>query len=135
MSIAKVRTALEIALHTMTPALATAWENQDFSPTPDTPYQAAHLIPATPENSTMGDRHYRERGIMQVTLSYPVNGGSSAAMARAELIRSTFFRGASFTSGGVTTRISAKPEVGRGMVVNDRWVLPVSIRYFADVFA
>lgn len=135
MSAAKVRAALEIALHTMTPALATAWENQDFSPTPGTPYQAAHLLPAPPENPTMGDNHYRERGILQVSLNYPVNGGAAAAMARAELIRATFFRGASFTSGGVTTRIPTKPEIGRGVVVNDRWVLPVSIRYFADVFA
>ena len=134
MSAAKVRAALEIALHTMTPALATAWENQDFSPTPGTPYQAVHLLPATPENPTMGDDHYRERGILQVSLNYPVNGGAAAAMARAELIRATFFRGASFTSGGVTTRIPAKPVIGRGIVVNDRWVLPVSISYFADVF-
>lgn len=135
MSIAKVRTALEIALHTMTPALATAWENQNFSPVPGTPFQAATLLPATPDNATMGDEHYRERGILQVSLNYPVNGGAAAAMTRAELIRATFFRGASFTSGGVTTRISATPDIGRGVVVNDRWILPVSIRYFADVFA
>ncbi len=134
MSVAKVRTALEIALHTMAPALATAWENQNFSPTPGVPYQAAHLLAATPDNSTMGDGHYRERGILQVSLNYPVNSGTAAAMARAELIRTTFFRGASFTSSGVTTRISATPVIGRGMVVNDRWVLPVSISYFADVF-
>jgi hypothetical protein len=135
MSAAKVRTALEIALHTMTPALTTAWENQDFSPVPDTPYQEVHLLPALPDNPTLGDDHYRERGILQVSLKYPVNGGAAAATARAELIRATFFRGASFTSGGVTTRIPTKPEIGRGMVVKDRWVLPVSIRYFADVFA
>lgn len=134
MSIEKVRTALEIALHTMTPALATAWENQDFDPAAGTPYQEVHLIPAIPDNSTMGDGHYRERGLLQVSLKYPVNGGTAAAMARAQLIRAKFFRGASFTNGGVTTRISATPEIGRGLVVNDRWVLPVSIRYFADVF-
>jgi len=135
MSIAKVRTALEIALHTMTPALATAWENQDFAPTAGTPYQAAHLLPAAPDNSTMGDGHYRERGLMQVSLNYPVDAGSAPAMTRAELIRATFFRGASFTSGGVTTRIPTTPEIGRAVVVDDRWVLPVSIRYFADVYA
>lgn len=135
MSVAKVRAALEIGLHTMTPALATAWENQDFQPTAGTPYQTAHLLPAMPDNATMGDEHYRERGILQVSLHYPVNGGAAAAMARAELVRATFFRGASFTNGGVTSRISATPEIGRGVVVKDRWVLPVSIRYFADVFA
>ena len=135
MSVAKVRTALEIALHTMTPAMATAWENQDYAPVAGTAYQTAYLLPAAPDNATKGDRHYREQGILQVSLNYPVNVGTATAMARAELIRSTFFRGASFTSGTVTTRISATPEIGRGMVVNDRWVLPVSIRYFADVFA
>lgn len=134
MSLDKVRSALEIALHTMTPALATAWENQDFAPVAGTPYQEAHLLPATPDNSTLGDGHYRERGILQVTLKYPVGKGSSAAVLRAKLIRETFFRGASFTSGGVTTRIETKPSIGQGVTVNDRWVLPVSIRYFADVF-
>jgi hypothetical protein len=135
MSIDKVRSALEIALYTMTPALATAWENQDFAPVAGTPYQEATLLPASPDNSTMGDGHYRERGILQITLKYPIGAGATAAMARAQLIRATFFRGASFTSGGVTTRIPSMPEIGRGMVVEDRWVLPVSIRYFADVFA
>jgi hypothetical protein len=135
MSIERVRTAIEIALHAMTPALETAWENRNYTPTAGTPYQRAFLMPATPDNATKGDQHYRERGVFQVSLYYPVNEGAAKAMARAQLIRATFYRGSSFTNGTVTTRIDATPEIGRGMVENDRWVLPVSIRYFADVFA
>lgn len=134
MSLEKVRSALEIALHTMSPALDTAWENRDFTPAPGVAYQRVHLMPAAPDNPTMGDGYYRERGVMQITLNYPIGTGPAQAMTRAGLIRSTFFRGASFTNKGLTTRIASTPEIGRGIVVNDRWTLPVSIRYYADVF-
>ena len=133
MSLDKVRSALEIALQAMTPTLETAWENRDFTPTANA-YQRAFLLPASPRNATLGDGHYQERGVFQVTLNYPVGKGAADGMARAALIRATFFRGASFTNKGVTTRIEATPEIGRGIVEDSRWVLPVSIRYFADIF-
>jgi hypothetical protein len=134
MSLDRVRQALEIGLFTMTPAIDTSWENQDFKPDPAKPYQEVTLLPARPDNSTLGDAHYRERGIFQVTLKYPIGKSTKDVMTRAKLLRATFDRGTSFTSGGLTTRIETTPEIGRGTVVKDRYELPVSIRYFADVF-
>ena len=138
MSLVKTRQALEVALFAMTPALATAWENQNFDPIVGVPYQRVTLVPSMPDNTTFGDNHYQERGLLFVELHYPVppaGVGSVAAATRAELIRTTFKRGSSFTNGGVTVIIEKTPEIGQGSVLDAFWVLPVRIRFYAEVFA
>ena len=134
MSITSVRDALEIKLNAMTPIVAIAWQNIGYTPVTGTPYQACYLMPARPDNPTMGCNHYREQGIFQVSLFYPLLVGSLAAEARAELIRTTFKRGVSMTSGGVTVRISKTPEIGQGRVDGDRWHVPVKIVWFAEIY-
>ena len=135
MSVIKVRQALEIPLFAMTPALATAYDNFPYTPITNTPYQRVTLVPSMPDNSTFGDNHYQERGLLFIELHYPINNGSVTAATRAELIRTTFKRGASFTNGGVTVIIEKTPEIGQGMVLDAFWVLPVRVRYYAEVFA
>jgi len=132
MSRAAVRSALETALNGMTPALATAWENVPYEPVTGTPYQAAFLMMAEPANPEIGGG-YTERGYLQVNLNYPLNTGPAAAEARAELIRGTFPRGASFTADGITTHIERTPEIGSGRAEEDRYFLPVKVRFFAHV--
>jgi hypothetical protein len=137
MSLVNIRAALENALAAISddPVFPTAYENARFKPEVGTPFQSAYLLPADPSNPTMGDNHYREQGIFQVSLYYPTKAGSGAAAARAEVIKAAFYRGASFTSGGVTVRIEATPSVAPGFVDDDGWwVLPIRIRWFADVF-
>jgi hypothetical protein len=133
MSITSVRAALEVKLAAITPALATAYENAPYTPVAGTPYQAVYLMTATPENPTMGDGFYREQGIFQVSLFYPLQAGPAAAAARAELIRTAFKRGTALTSGTVTVRISRTPEIGQGRVDGDRWHQIVRVQYFAGV--
>jgi hypothetical protein len=128
--LAAVRAALEGALNGMSPSLATAWENVPYEPTNGTAWQRATLLPAEPDNLEIGGL-ITERGLMQVTLCYPLNAGVAAPLARAELIRSTFPRGASFTSDGVTTTIERTPEIGPATAEPDYFSLPVRIRYFA----
>ena len=134
MSLASVRIALESKLNAMTPALSTAWENVPFTPVTGTPYQMVFLLPATPANPTMGDGYYREQGIFQVTLMYPLQAGPKTAADRAELIRAAFKRGTSMTSGGITTIIERTPEIGQGRVDGDRWMQIVRIRWFAGIY-
>ena len=134
MSISSVRIALETKLATITPELSTAYENVPFTPVTGTAYQAAYLLPATPANPTMGDGYYREQGIFQVTLMYPLQAGPKTAADRAELIRAAFKRGTTLTSGTVSVIIERTPEIGQGRVDGDRWALPVKIRYYAGVF-
>lgn len=130
MSLPAVRIALETALAAMSPALATAWENADYSPVEGTPYQAVFLLPAEPDNPEMG-RLAREQGILQISLRYPLGSGPAAAQARAELIRDTFYRGGSFTASGITTTIERTPHILPGRAEEDRWVVPVRVRFYA----
>lgn len=134
MSIAKVRAALETRLGTLTPALSTAYENAAFTPVAGTPYQRVFLLPATPDNEVLGCDYYREIGIFQVSLYYPVNGGPGTAQARAQLLRTHFKRSTTMTSGGVTTTVSATPAIATAFVDGDRYVIPVSIPYRAEIF-
>lgn len=132
MSLPAVRAALEIALAAMSPALGTSWENGEYVPVPGTPYQRVWLMPAEPANVEIGPR-YTEQGLFQIDLAYPLNAGPSAATARAELLRTTFPRGASFTASGVTTSIERTPEIRPGRVEDDRWIVPVRIRFYAHI--
>lgn len=135
MSAIKIRAALETALNGITPAIATAWENSAFSPPASSvPYQQVNILFAEPENPTYGNSYHLEQGFMQVKLMYPLQAGSLTAMTRAELIRATFYRGASFTNGGVTAVINRTPSISPGNVEGDRWAVIVKIRFTAQVF-
>jgi len=133
MSNVLARGALQTKLAAMSPALATAYENVGYAPVSGTPYQAAYFLPATPENPTMGDAFYRMLGIFQVSLFYPLSVGTGAAEARAELIKTTFKRGTSMTSGSVTVIIDKTPEISPGRVDGDRWHIPCKIRFYAGI--
>ena len=135
MSIASVRIALESRLNSMANPISYAWENVPFTPVSGVPYAAAYLMPAAPANPTMGDGYYREQGIFQVSLFFPLQAGPKAAADRAELIRAAFKRGTTLTSSTVSVIIERTPEIGQGRVDGDRWALPVKIRWFAGVFA
>jgi hypothetical protein len=132
MSAVLVRQALEVALAAMSPALATAYENAPFTPTAAA-YQQVYLLLAEPDNPEMGSARYTERGYFQINLKYPLNAGSAAAATRAELIRSTFYRARSFSNGSVTVHIEKTPEIAPARVEDDRFVVPVKIRFFAHV--
>lgn len=112
-----------------------AWENFPFPiKASRIPYQRVNLLPGRPENPSMGDGHFRETGILQVTLMYPSQLGSGDAVARAELIRSAFPRGASFNKDGVLVRIDRTPEIVPAYVNDENYMLPVRIFYYADIF-
>ncbi len=130
MSLLAVRNALETALNAMSPALATAWENSPYTPVNGTPYQRVYLLAAEPDNPEMGG-HVTERGFMQITLCYPLDAGPNAAMTRAELIRTTFPRGAAFTASGITTQVERTPEIAPALIEDDRYCVPVRVRFFA----
>lgn len=132
MSAVKIRAALETALNAMSPAISTAWENMAFTPVAGTAYQQVNVLFADPDNTEFGSRH-RELGYMQVKLMYQLQVGTSVVMARAELIRTTFYRGASFTNGGVTVIVEKTPEISVEQVEGDRYAVPVRIRFFSNV--
>lgn len=133
MSQPTIRSALEAALASLAPAIDTAWQNVPYTPVTGRPYQAAYLLPAEPSNHSMGDGSRQERGIFQINLMYPPGQGSAAAGARAEMIAALFRRGASFTKAGITVQIERTPEIADGRADDDRWMVPVKIRYFCNL--
>lgn len=135
MSIALVRTALEAKLNAIAPALAIAWQNVGYTPVTGTPYQACFLLPAIPSNPTLGDGFYREQGIFQISLFYPLLTGAQDAETRAQLIRTAFKRGTAMTSGSVSVLVDTTPEIGQGRADDDRWHIPVKIRWSAGIIA
>jgi hypothetical protein len=132
MSQIAIRRAIEQRLHTMSPSLATAWENASFKPTPGIPYQRAEMVPGIPENPTM-DSFTRELGFYQVTLMYPTDAGPNPAEARFELIKARFPKGLQITQDGVTVTISGTPSRGSGSPDGDRWSVPIRIPYYANI--
>lgn len=111
-----------------------AWDNTSFKPVPGVPYQKVNILFAEPENPTMGKDHYREIGFMQVSLFYPTLLGTKDITTRAELIRATFPRGASFTNDGVTVKVLRTPMVMSGMPIDESYALPIRISFQADIF-
>lgn len=134
MSLSKIRAALEVGLNGMEPSMATAYENVKFTPTPGTPYQQLTMLPASPENPTVGAQHRREVGLMQVSLRYPFDAGTQPATWRAELIQARFRRGSTWVKDGVTVIVDLTPTIAPGRISEDRFVVDVSIPYYADIF-
>lgn len=133
MSIPLIRAALEKRLALLTPVLSTSYENVPFSSTGGVPYQRVNLMPATPDNSTMGGFMYREQGLFQVSLCYPLTTGPAAAEVRAQALRLHFRRGTSLTEGGLTVNIINTPRISPAIVEGDRFVIPVSVPWQCDV--
>lgn len=134
MSIVKIRAALETRLSAMSPAIATAWEGVPYTPVTGTPYQQVNLLIADSENPTLGDAMYRQTGILQVMLAYPPGTGPKAAATRAELVRDWFPRGLGLSSGGQNVLIDRTPSIAPALIDGDRYRVPVSIYFTADIF-
>ena len=132
-----IRRALEVALNGLSPALSTNWENVAYTPVNGTPYQLVNLLMATPVNPSVGSAAttlVRQQGYLQVSLMYHLLDGTAAIEARAELIKATFKRGASFTNSGQTVIIRNTPEITPGVRDNDRWRVAVKIPFYSNEF-
>ncbi len=134
MSIVNIRAALETRLNAISPSLATAWESVPYTPVTGTPFQQVNLLLNEAENPTLGDGMYRVTGFLQVLLCYPPGTGPKAASARAELIRNQFQRGLGLSSGGTDVLIDRTPTIAPAIIDGDRYRLPVTIYFSADIF-
>lgn len=134
MALVEIRAALETKLNALSPSLATAWESVPFTPTNGVAFQHVTLMIADVANPTLGDSHYRVKGFMQVLLCYPPNTGAKTAAARADLLTAHFKRGTSLTNGGLTVIIDKTPSIGPALIDGERYKLPVSIYFFADIY-
>jgi hypothetical protein len=137
MSLLTLRQLLEQALVAVDITISTAWENSVFIPINGIPYQVVDLLLADPENPTIGSpvvpQFYREKGIFQVTLKYPINTGPKDAYTKVQALRDAFPYRKAFTSGSMTVIVLRTPTVSPGRIDGDRWSVPVKIPFFANV--
>lgn len=112
----------------------TAHQNVAYQTVQGIPYQLVEMISSQPDEPTQGGGYYKERGLYQVTLIYPLGVGVGALKTRAELIRNYFKKGSSLTYGGITVIIDKVPSLGIMMPDSDTYSLPVKISYSADIY-
>lgn len=132
MSYKTIRKLLETRLNALTPPLPTSYENTNFTE-PTGAYQKVQLVPIKALNPVMGDDYYREVGEFQIFLAYPRNNGTADAAERADLLKQHFSRGLTMQEGNVRVHILQTPRIAGGMIVNDRYVVPVIVRYEVEV--
>jgi uncharacterized membrane protein len=134
MSLLKISAAFEKRLKALDSSFPTAVENLPFTPVTGTAYQRIRLLPATPENPTMGDNYHRETGFCEIVLFYHVNTGRGAAQVKAEAIKNHFPRNLSLTEAGQVIKIDRTPSVNVPIQVDDRYCIPITISYFSEIF-
>lgn len=132
MSYAVIRKLLEVRLNTVGGVFPTAFENTPFAPGV-VPWQKVNLLPAKTLNPTFGSQHKRETGLLQVTLYYPPNAGSSSALARAETIRAGFPRGLSLEEGAVKLLVDQAAYIGPAANDGVWYQVSISVPYIAEV--
>jgi hypothetical protein len=135
MSQISIRSALETQLNTLTPKIATQFENVAFTPVTGIPYQSAYLMMNTPEDTTVADSiMYREKGIFQITLRYPLGKGTIAIMTQAEKIREAFKIGTLLSKDGRRIVCDKTPDIRVLPNEVDRFVVVVRVFFTADIF-
>lgn len=135
MSILKISAAFEKRLATIPTNISTAHENIPFTPVTGTPFQRVRLLPATPENPTLGDAYYREVGFFEIVLFYPLNTGRNLAQTKAEQIKAYFPRGLNISEAGINVVVPRTPTIATATQLDDRYVIPITVEYFAEIFA
>lgn len=128
-----IRRALEKTLAALTPELSTAFENTKFTPVVGTPYQRANLLRASPADLEMSRTLTELSGIFQVTLFYPIGNGTNDIEERAEIVKALFKPPMSIAESGTVVNIFNTTKIATGYIDEDRYVVPISIPWTAQV--
>lgn len=131
MSLQKISAALEKRLGSLSPAIATVYENESFEPTPGVAYQRAELIPNKPVDHAITFDVLELRGLFQITLCYPLGEGRGAAGAQAHATAEHFAPLLNLTEPGWRISITSTPRVSAGVPLEGRWVVPVTVEWRA----
>src|ERR1044072_8383922 len=128
MSASEARTALLDGLSGAGLGLDIVGTNEYAEPDVATPYLRADVLFAEPDNTEYGS-NFQDRGFLQVTVCYPVNDGLNDLMATVDSLRTTFQRGATFTSGSTRVLVHLTPNVFPGQVDGAHFAVPVRIPF------
>jgi len=126
-----IQAALDTKLNTISPAVATAWENKTYKPVKGTLYIRPTNLPGDTVQAGLGDTGEDNTiGVYQVDVFAPGGKGKKAAVDQADTIANLFKRGTDMVYNSRTVRVQS---VSRGSARNDDgWYhLPVVINYYS----
>lgn len=136
MSQQKVRAALEGRLATWaaarSPALRVAYENAPFTPNSGETYLRAFVLTADTTSAFIEGTDRTYRGVFQVSIVRPINGGPGASAGIVDELNTLFPVTGRYTSGGVTVQIITPASAAPALQDASEYVVPVSIQYRAD---
>jgi len=133
MAIVETEKAVRTHLNTLTPKLPTAYEGIDFV-TPIGMYQRLQFMVGPPTDPTFGPWFYRENVEVQIFVVDKLGVGTTAAKARAEVLRDWFHKGLTLTEGDVRMHVLRTPHVSSAAVAADRIIVPVLISLTVEVY-
>ena len=131
--ILNIKKALERKLSQVQGFIPTANEGVEFNPPDNAMYQRTQIIINRPRDPSFPVGYHREEVQFQVFVCDIKGQGTTAALTRAELLRSTFFKGWSTTEGNVLIRSLSTPQIGSVFITNDRVIVPVLIDLTCEV--
>lgn len=136
MSTKAVKTILESRLSSWaaarTPVLRIAYENAAFTPAAGETYLRANLLPAETESLDLEGQHRGYRGVFQVSIARPVNGGAGPVLDIAAELNALFPVNGRYTSGAVTVQIITPASAAPALQDESTYTVPVSFQYRAD---
>jgi hypothetical protein len=115
------------------PAVDVAYPNKPFTPRAGQPYVRMSVIYGPPDNRIYGP-FYREKGMFQAVLCYPLDAGEGAALERAAQVRSAFTRGLTLAAGDGHVLILDTAMIAPALIEGDRYCVPVRAHWCADVY-
>ena len=131
MSIPLIAAAMERKSAAIASPLATAYENEDFTPTDGVPYQRENLLPNVPIDHAVTADLVEWQGLFQIMLCYPLGEGRGAAQTRAQAIADHFAPAQTLIEGAIKVYLNNTPRIGAGLIDEGRWCIPVTISWSA----
>lgn len=136
MSDTLVRAAFETRLKSwadaQVPPIPVAWENVPFNP-PTGRYVRCYLMPAPVASETMNGEHRRRMGVFQVSLCMPAGAGVAPAVGLAASLDLTYPLAQPMTYNGLNIFLLSPMSMAPAIQEEDRYVVPVSCTYRADI--
>jgi len=131
-----VKTILESRLSSWaaarTPVLRIAYENAAFTPNAGETYLRANLLPADTESQDLAGAHRGYRGVFQVLIVRPVNGGAGPVLNIAAELNALFPVNGRYTSGAITVQTTTPASAAPALQDESSYIVPVSLQYRAD---
>ena len=129
MSLSKIYGAFIAKINTVTPLIDTVYENKDYLPITGKEYQEVYILPSSNEVLYINETSYQLKGLIQITLCYPLNEGRSKAMNRADLYMDLFPPSTTLTIDGLEIKTIQVPQITNLWVDENRYKIALRVGF------